>query len=397
MRVSTYGSYLQGVRLLQELQSTLTETQVQVATGRRLLRPSDDPIAAARSLGFRESIGRLEQFDRNSNTARARLEQEESALQSVTNVLQRVRELAIRANNATETKSSRRQVAVELEQLLADLVQLGNQRDGNGRYLFAGTKDGSVPVSNSPTGFIYNGDEGQRLIQIGEARQVYDGDSGAEVFFNIKNGNGVFRTTPSPANAGTGVLELGNVIDPSSYDKRTYTLRFLDPDNYEVVDPGGIAVTSGPYTAGQTVQFQGIEFTLSGAPATGDEFVIEPSTNQSMFQTVQNMIDVLDTAVASAESQAALVNQMNLSIQEVDQAIENVGDIRTQIGIRLSAIESQTDGNSASALLAKQAISELEDLDYAEALSRLSLQVTNLEAAQRSFAATQQLSLFDYI
>lgn len=397
MRVSTNGSFLQGMRLMQQLQSTLSETQIQIATGRRLLRPSDDPIAAARSLSFRESISRIEQFDRNSNSAQARLEQEESSLQSVTNVLQRVRELAIRANNATENRASRRQVSVELEQLLADLVQQGNQKDGNGRYLFGGTKDGSVPVSNSATGFIYNGDEGQRLIQIGESRQIFDGDSGAAVFFDIRNGNGVFRASPNSANNGTGVLGLGNVVDPQSYDKRVYTVRFIDPDNYEVVDPGGAVVTTGAYTSGQSIAFQGIEFTLSGAPVTGDEFIVEPSRNQSMFQTVQNMIDLLDTDVQNDQLQAILVNTINIGIQEIDLAIDNVSDIRTQIGIRLKAVDSQTDGNSTSALLAKQAISELEDLDYAEALSRLSLQATTLEAAQRSFVATRQLSLFQFL
>lgn len=397
MRVSTHGSFQQGMLLMQRLQSTLSETQVQIATGRRLLRPSDDPIGAARALSFRESISRLEQFDRNSNTAQARLEQEESALNSVTNVLQRVRELAIRANNATENGTSRRQISVELEQLLADLVQLGNQKDGNGRYLFAGTRDGSVPVSNSAAGFIYNGDEGQRLIQIGESRQIFDGDSGAAVFFDIRNGNGVFRASPDPANNGSGVLELGNVVDPQAYDKRVYTLRFIDPDNYEVVDPGGVVVTTGPYTSGQTIAFQGIEFTLSGTPVAGDQFIVEPSRNQSMFQTVQNMIDLLETDVVSDQLQAVLVNTINISLQELDLAIDNVGDIRTQIGIRLTAVDSQVDGNSSSALLAKQSISELEDLDYAEALSRLSLEATTLEAAQRSFAFTRQLSLFQFL
>ena len=99
MRISTNGSFLQGLRMMQQLQSTLNETQEQVASGRRILRPSDDPISAARSVSFRESISRLDQFQRNGDTARARLQHEEFALNSVVNVLQRVRELALRANN----------------------------------------------------------------------------------------------------------------------------------------------------------------------------------------------------------------------------------------------------------------------------------------------------------
>ncbi|MEE8078596.1 MAG: flagellar hook-associated protein FlgL, partial [Pseudomonadales bacterium] len=183
MRVSTNGSFFQGVKLMQQMQSAVNETQQQVASGRRLLRPSDDPIAASRAVSFRDSISQLDQFQRNGSAARSRLEYEELSLNNVTNVLQRVRELTLRANNATETQESRKHVAIEMRQLLADLVQLANQQDGNGRYLFAGNQDGSQPVTNTAAGFIYNGDQGQRLIQIGATRQVYDGDSGASVFF----------------------------------------------------------------------------------------------------------------------------------------------------------------------------------------------------------------------
>lgn len=397
MRISTNGSFLQGIRLMQQLQSTLNETQTQVASGRRLLRPSDDPVGAARSVSFRESISRLDQFQRNGNAARSRLEHEESALNAVTNVLQRVRELAIRANNATETQESRKQIAIELQQQLAGLVQIANQKDGNGRFLFAGNQDASAPVSKSAGGFVYNGDQGQRSIQIGATRHVVDGDSGAAVFFSIRNGNGIFRTTAAAANTGTGVLGPGSVVDPTLYDKGEYTVRFLDPDNYEVIDSSAAVIASGVYESGQSIGFQGIAFTIDGEPAAGDEFLIEPSRYQNLFQTVRNIADTLDINGNNAVSQAILNNGLNTGIQEIDLAIGNVSEVRTHIGVRLNAIESQTDSNTGSSILARQAVSELEDLDYAEALSRLSLQATALEAAQRSFAVTQRMSLFQFL
>ena len=226
MRISTSGAFLQGIRQMLQMQAALNDTQIQIASGRRIQRPSDDPIAAARSVGLREAISRLDQFQRNGSSARSRLEHEESALNAVINVLQRVRELALRANNATESNESRKQVAVEFRQQLAGLVSIANQQDGNGRFLFAGNRDGSTPVSQSAGGFSYNGDQGQRLIQIGATRQVFDGDSGAAVFFNIRNGNGVFRTSAEAANTGSGVLGPGNVVDPSLYDKGQYTVHF---------------------------------------------------------------------------------------------------------------------------------------------------------------------------
>lgn len=397
MRISTLNTFFQGVRQMQDLQASLAKTQEQVATQRRILRPSDDPIAAARSVGFKETLSRLEQFDRNGDAARSRLTFEEAALTTVNNVLQRVRELALRANNATETKDSRAQIAVELREQIADLVQIANQKDGNGRYLFGGTLDGTAPVSPSAGGVVYNGDQGQRLVQIGPSRYVADSDSGAEVFFNIRNGNGVFRTTAAAANVGTGVLEGGSVVDPTVYDSGEYTVRFIDSANYEVLDSTATVIASGPFQGDQNISFQGITFTINGEPEAGDEFLVEPSRYQSVFETIGNVIATLDTAVSDDITQAVLSNEINTSIQEIDLAIANVSDVRTQVGTRLTAIEGQVDSNGAAALLAQQTIAELEDLDYAEALSRLTLQSSVLEAAQQSFVITQRLSLFQFL
>ena len=89
-------------------------------------------------------------------------------------------------------------------------------------------------------------------------------------------------------------------------------------------------------------------------------------------------------------------NGVNANLQNIDQGLGNVLDVRTRVGSRLAAIESQTDNNASLALTLQQTLSDLEDLDYAEALSRLSLGVATLEAAQKSFVRTQQLSLFNY-
>ena len=168
MRVSTLGAFNNGLNLMQRLQSALDHTQRQISSGRRILTPSDDPVASARALGIRESIARLDQFDRNANIATNRLAQEEVALQSANNVLQRVRELTLQANNGTQSNESRAQIAVELDELLDQLVQIANQKDGAGAFLFSGNLQDTQPVSRTALGFTYNGDQGQRFIQIGE-------------------------------------------------------------------------------------------------------------------------------------------------------------------------------------------------------------------------------------
>ena len=397
MRTSTLSTFLQGVRAMQRVQSDLSNTQLQVTTGRRILKASDDPLGAAATLGFRESLSRLAQFDRNANLAKTRLEYEETALSSVTNSLQRIRELTLQALNSTETPESRAQIGLEMSERVTELVQIANQKDGKGRYLFAGSIDGTEPVSVANDSFVYNGDDGKRLIQIGDARQIYDGDAGSDVFFNIKNGNGVFRVDADSANTGTGIVKTTAVLDPSQYDQAPYTVRFVAADTYEVLDSANAVVATGPFTSGEAIQFRGISVTIEGTAEAGDEFPVEPSGFQSVFETVSRMAEALDARPAGSVGNAQLITTLNNGLQELDLALDRVGSVRTEIGIRLNAIESQVDSNGGAALLTEQAISEIEDLDYAEALSRLSQQSAILEASQQSFVLTQRLSLFQFL
>ena len=396
MRISTSGAYLSGLRAMQRLQTALDYTQRQISSGRRILNPSDDPVGSARSIEFRESIGRLQQFDRNATIVANRLSQEEAALGSVNNILQRVRELALQANNATQGPESRRLIAIEIRETLENLVQLANQQDGNGSYLFAGNLEDTQPVSRSGSSYTYNGDQGQRQIQIGEGRQVADSDSGAAVFFQIRAGNGTFTALADPANAGTGVVGAGSLVDPTQYDQDEYTVRFIDPDNYEVVDSLGATVLASAYQSGDTIAFRGIEFSLTGSPAAGDQFIVAPSRYQDVFATIDNLATAIESGANNEAGRAAMSNGINEGLLNIDQALGHILDVRTQVGSRLAAIENQADANDALVLTMQSALAEIQDLDYAEAISRLSAESVTLEAAQKSFVRTQQLSLFNY-
>ena len=284
-----------------------------------------------------------------------------------------------------------------MRQHLGSLVQFANQQDGNGRYLFSGNMDNSVPVAASGNTYTYNGDQGQRLIQIGETRQIADGDPGSAVFFRIRNGNGIFSATPAVGNTGTGVLGAGSLLDPTQYDQDQYTIRFIDPANYEVRDSAANLVASGSFQSGDSIAFRGIQITIDGQPAAGDEFDLSPSRFQNMFESVDMLASALESSVTDDATRAAMTNDINAGILDIDQAIGNLLEIRTQVGSRLAAIDQEEDSNGGVMLILQSTLSELEDLDYAEAISRLSLQVTTLEAAQQSFLRVQSLSLFNYL
>ena len=192
MRTSSLGAFQQGLRSIQLLHQLTQRTQRQIASGQRILTPSDDPISALRALEMRDALSRLDQFNRNGSIVINRLQDEEVALEGINNTLQRVRELALQANNATQSDETRALLAVEMRQHLDQLLQLANQKDGNGRFLFAGNLDATTPVGLTNGVFVYNGDQGHREIQIGESRTVADGDSGTH---EMLLGSAILRTT----------------------------------------------------------------------------------------------------------------------------------------------------------------------------------------------------------
>lgn len=397
MRISTSGAFQSGLSMMQQLQAALDRTQQQIASGRRMLAPSDDPIASARGIELRESLARIEQFERNGDIARNRLGYEEAALVSVNDVLQRVRELALQANNDSQSNETRRLIASELRDRANQLVDLANQRDGAGRYLFSGNRDGTTPVSATGSGFSYNGDQGQRLIQIGPDRRVPDGDSGASIFFMIRDGNGTFSSRSAAGNTGSGILGSGSVTDRTQYDLDTYTIRYTAADSYDVLDSGGGVISSGAWSDGSSIGFRGIEVTVDGAPVAGDEFIVEPARNQDVFSTVVDLAAMLEQPAGDATERATLHNGVNVALNNIDQAIGRVLDVRTRVGTRLAAIDNQADSNAAFELTLQETLAGFEELDYAEAISRLSIQQTMLDAAQQTFVRTRGLSLFNYL
>lgn len=191
MRISTDRIYQQGVSAMQDIQSALAKTQQQLSTGKKFITPSDDPSAATRALELDQMIETTSQYQRNADFADMRLNLEETVLIGVGDLLQRVRELSVRANNDTLSAGDRLAIAAEVRTNLEGLMQLANSQDANGEYLFSGYKTSTEPFSHDGAGnFSYAGDQGQRSLQTGPSRRVPVGDSGANVFMKVDNGAG---------------------------------------------------------------------------------------------------------------------------------------------------------------------------------------------------------------
>lgn len=412
MRISTSFYTQRGLNSILEQQVRLSNIQEQISSGKRLLRPSDDPTGAAQILRLEQSISATEQFQRNADNAKNRLTLEEVILDNVQDSLFRVRDLAVQGNNATLSNTDRLALAQEAREILQELISLANTRDSNQEYLFSGYQVNSKPFSQAADGtFIYSGDQAQRALQISSDRNLYDSDSGHDTFVNVKNGNGIFQVNANALNTGAGIFDIGSVIDPSAYVAETYTMTFVTngsgnlaynvfgSTSGQLVPPlPQNSVTDAPdYIDGGTVQFNGIQTGISGIPVSGDVFTISPSSTQDMFSTVQKLVTALETTVTNSSDQSNKSNLINQFLSEVDIVFDNITRIRTNVGARLKTIDDQTNVNESYKLEITSTLSSVRDLDIAEAAVELQSRLIALEAAQTTYTRIQRLSLFEFL
>jgi flagellar hook-associated protein 3 FlgL len=397
MRVTQSLNQTQFITALNTLESNLSKTQNQISTNLSFTTPSQNPVAAGAVTNFNQALAQSKQYDTNANSAQTRLSTEDTALSQVQNALQSLRDLALQANSGTLSSQDRSALASQATQIQASLVSLANTQDGNGEYIFSGFATQSQPFALSATGATYSGDQGQRQVQIAAGQTVADGDNGATVFNQIKTGNGTFTATAGAANTGTGVPGASTVTNSAAYDGGTYAINFTAANTYQVRDSSNVLVTSGTYTDGQSIAFRGVQVTLNGQPAVGDTFTVAPSTNQSVFTTVQNLVSALQTAAATPASQAQLNSSVNNAINNLDQALNHTSDVRSSIGGRLNSITTQLSVSSSQQIQLQTSISSLQSLDYASALTQLTEQNTTLSAAMQAYTITQGLSLFKFI
>lgn len=318
MRVATTTAYSQAVNSMNSQNYTLNKTMQQISTGQRILVPSDDPAASARVLGLNQAKERTEQFQDNIAALKSALEVEETSLNSIVNSLQRVRELAIQANNDTYDANQRKDMALEVQQGLEAIVGFANMTNGGGDFLFGGYDNRNIPfvMDASGTTVTYTGDQGQQFLQIGSARQIASGDNGFDMFMSIKGSD--------------------NGSDPA--------------DNIPM----------------------------------------------SVFAIVSELETAMDTDLGTAGTED-FHDSVLRSIANLDKAIGQIVDAQAAIGARLNATDAQESVNEDYLIQVASTLSTTQDLDYAEAISRLELEQVGLQAAQQSFTKIQSLSLFNYL
>lgn len=406
MRISTSTVFSSGIYGMQQLQTAINQTQQQLSSGKRVTTPAVDPIAAAQALVVGQADSINTQYGTNQNSANTRLSLNESTLQSVTTTIQSIQSLALSAGNSSLTNSDRSAIASQLGGLYQQLIGLSNSTDGSGVYLFAGGMGNVQPFQNTPSGVQYSGDQSNQQLQISPSEQVQVSLSGADVFQNVRTGNGFFVTQAATTNTGSATVDSSLVTNQANWNasSKNFTVKFSvsgGATTYDVIDNStNTAVLTGqPYTAGNAIALgtAGASINVSGAPANGDSISVNPGKTQSVFTTIQNLITTLQTPANDSASRATLTNNLNDANQNLTNALQNVLTIRAANGARLNEVTTAQSTTQSLGLQYKSRLSTLTDVDYAAAISQLNQQTMALTAAQKSFAQVSNLSLFTYL
>jgi flagellar hook-associated protein 3 FlgL len=393
-RISTVTFQSDALANMEALQASLAKTQGQLSTGKKLQSAADDPAGMVQVNQLNTQISASTQYVTNGNAASANLKLEEQAMTDATNTLQSARDLAVEANNSALSPAQRQDIAAQLQQQLQDLVAIGNRQDSNGNYLFSGTAAATTAFSQVGSVVSYSGSNIVNQAQISPNQRISSGDTGASVFMNIPAGNGTFTTAAGAANTGAASIGPGTVTNASAWVPDTYTITFAAQGQYTVTNSGGTTVTTGTYSDGGTIAFNGIQVTLNGTPNATDTFTVAPAGKASAFSTLSGLINTLNS---TSLNNGQIATQIGTALQQIDGAVTNMGNVAASVGARINSITSaQSTAQSVQTNLQTQ-VSNLSDVDYAAAITQLSTAELSLQAAQESYASIAKLSLFNYL
>lgn len=396
MRISTANAFDAGIDALSKRKTDLTSLQDQMTTGKRVLHASDDPAAAARAERAMASIGRTVTSQRAVDASKVAMAQTESSLGSAGDLMQRARELIVQAGDGSYGDSQRQSIANELQGLRAQLLTIANQDDGAGTYLFGGQGATQKPFVDAPGGVQYASTAGQTLTE--HATGLPLTTDGNAAWLTARTGNGVFVTSAGGA-VKNATIDAGRVSDPSALTTSTYTLTFnvaAGATTYAVLKDGvATAVGAAPYVSGQAITVDGMTIAVSGTPASGDAFTLAPSTpTLSVFDTLDKAVTGLQKT-GRTSSQVAQANAD--SLRDIDSAMGNLQASRAAAGQVLNRIDSETSRLDTQKLASTSERSNAEDVDMVHAISDFQNKQSGYDAALKSYAMVQRLSLFQYV
>lgn len=338
-RMSSMQLHQGSLDVILDAQARLQRTQEELASGKRILSPSDDPVAAAQISSLRSELSRIETFQRNIDLATSELASTETTIATAEDILNRARDLAVRASNASMNGTAKRGIAIEIDGLRDQLLALANTKNASGEYVFAGFASNAEAFSD-------------------ETRNINDGDwVDIEIGLPVNNDFATQVTFEGDANARIINIAPGVTIATRVTGEAVFGQSAFDQDNDVLSAFEALGVLA-----------KGIRGTLPTPPDTS------PLANDVDAQSV-----------------------IDAGLSGIDAALERLSDSRTDIGVRLNQLDDQQALNGNFALKLEESMSSLEDLDFTKAVTEMNLQMVALQAAQQAYTKTQSLSLFNYL
>ncbi|MDD5298562.1 MAG: flagellar hook-associated protein FlgL [Rhodocyclaceae bacterium] len=415
MRLSTSMIFDGAMSNMQSQTSALQHTQQQIATGRRMITPSDDPAAAAQALELNQAKAINSQYASNQGSAKGTLSLVDGQLSAVNDLVQYVQSRAIQANNAALNPSDLKAIATDVQSQFQQLMGLANGTDGLGQFLFSGNKGSTQPFSGdvlagSATGAAvsYAGDSGSRALQVSSSRQLPVNVSGDSLFM----GNPYANITASSGNTGTYSPLTSSVDVNGALTGHDYQIKLTDTGAYQVIDntkpAASNVITFGTVTTGatSTIQFDGVsvQITSSALPTAGNTDTFDIKTGKpGLFDTLSNLVNTLQNAATAGvgggapAAHSSFQTQLTAAEGSLSTALDSILNARASVGSRLSELDGLSTVNANLDTQYAQVLSSLQDTDYNKAISQLSMQQIGLQAAQKSFIQVSGLSLFDFM
>jgi flagellar hook-associated protein 3 FlgL len=400
IRVSTANLYLESLQGINADQSAVLNSVGQLSSGKQLNSPADNPVGAAQASMLQSDLTQLGQYSTNQGQATQMLNSASSTLTQFMNVVQTTRTTLVQAGNGSLSDADRSALAAQLQQGLNQLVGLANTSDTQGGFLFGGSVTSTPPFVQNGNNVSYVGDNVVQGLQISQTRTEQIKYAGNSVFMSIPTGNGTFATAAAAGNTGTGTISAGTVTTPSSLTGDNYSITILPGGtNYQVNDltKGTTVVPSTALGNPTTLSFDGMQMTLSGAPAAGDSFTVAPSGTQSVFSVLAAAITALQTPSSTAAAAAQRTAAVTTALGNTDQALTSLEASQSAMGAQLSELKSYSTVNGDRTLQDQTEMSSIVDLNYANGASKLAQQQTQYQAALQSYSAISKLSLFNYL
>ncbi|MGS0691427.1 flagellar hook-associated protein FlgL [Shewanella sp. 0m-4] len=396
MRISTAQMFHQNINSVTQKQSQTSQIIEQLSTGKRVNTAGDDPVASVGIGNLNQQNAVVDQFLKNIDYAKNRLSVSESKLGSAATITSSVREQVLRAVNGTLTDSDRQTVADEIRGSLEELMSIANSKDESGNYLFSGFNTDSQPFEFDASGsVVYHGDSGVRDSIVASGATIGANIPGDTAFMNAANGLGDYSVNYLATQTGEFSVESAKVTDPATHVPDTYTFNMVGND-LEVRDSTNAVVTTvTAFDPNTPVSFNGIEVKLDGKPAPGDSFTMEHAPEVSLLDTINSAIALIEdpNKVNTPAGQSELAQMLN----NIDSGMNQLDVARGVAGNSLKSLDSYAATHEEEKIVNNSALSMLEDLDYAEAITQLEQQQQALNAASSVFTKVGTVSLFDYI